>query len=256
MNNLSISKLYAKYWAIAKMLRDLGVLSFAADELSTRNLATFQTAQFEATFQKCIDVDSRLLLGSFENPLDKAFRWRLHILLQTAKASLSKDSVFLDLGCGSGMIAAALLYEYSSIMYQMNISYYMFDSFVGAHPNDRSTHSYRRDDLAQETALDLSYKYANIVKIHVGYLPDTLSHLSLEDIKRCRFISLDLNSAAPEIKTLELILQYLPSGCIIILDDFCNPGSIEQNTLHSAFCQNKSLPLLHLPTGQGMIIIP
>ena len=154
------------------------------------------------------------------------------------------------------MIAAPLLSKYSSRMTDLNIHYLMFDSFSGAVVSDSSaTTSYSSTDGAFEMATQICSTYNNVASIHKGYLPNTLVSIDPSLFSNIYFISLDLNAALPEIKTLEFLIPFLPSGCIIVLDDFGFPGSLSQNEQHITFCKKYDLPLYHLPTGQGLIII-
>ena len=256
LEHLNPSQLLGLFQESAKRLRDLGFLSYASDGLYTQLSASFLNEDFEELYDRCVLADTRSCLGNFPDTRDKAFRWRLHILLVAAQYALKKSAIFLDLGCGSGMIASALLQSHYNNMILNNVEYHMFDSYSGAEDGDNSsTNFYSTDDGAFEMASSIAESHNAVVKLHRGYLPKALISLDIESLRRVSFISLDLNAANPEINSLKYIINYLPSGCIIILDDFRFPGSKEQNRLHSIFCKNLGLPLFHLPTGQGLIII-
>ena len=241
---------------LAKKLRDDGILSYACDGLYTELRASFLDDRFECIFQECISADTRSCLGDFQDIRDKAFRWRLHILLQAAQYAIKPGALFLDLGCGSGMIGSALLKLLSFDFLSNNISYHMFDSFEGPKPDDTTaTNFYDSADGAFEMASRVASRYSECVKLHRGYLPHALVELDVHQLEKVSFISLDLNSAKPEIGSLRYLIDHLLPGCVIVLDDFGFPGSIEQNVQHRQFCADRGLPLFHLPTGQGLILI-
>lgn len=253
---LTPSQLLGLFQASARRLRDLGILSYASDGLYTQLSASFLTKEFEDVYTRCVLADTRSCLGDFQDSRDKAFRWRLHILLVAAQYALKQSAIFLDLGCGSGMIASALLHAHYKNMKLNNIQYHMFDSFSGAEDRDKSsTNSYSLDDGAFEMAISVAESHNDVVTLRRGYLPQALISLDPDSLRRVSFISLDLNAATPEINSLRYLVGYLPPGCVIILDDFGFPGSKEQNLRHSDFCESFGLPLFHLPTGQGLIII-
>jgi hypothetical protein len=154
------------------------------------------------------------------------------------------------------MIAAPLLKKYSSKMIELGIKYHMFDSFSGAEPGDETaTTTYSISDSAFEKATQINLQYKSFVSLHTGFLPKSLLALDELELRNVRFVSLDLNAARPEINTLKYIVPFLQKGCIIILDDFGFPGSAEQNLAHSELCKELDLPIFHLPTGQGLILI-
>lgn len=256
LSSLSTEQLYNVFIHSAKLLRNKGVLSQASDELYTRITGPFQVNDFEALFSKSIEADTRMCLGDFADTRDKCFRWRLHILLECASSALRGNSVFLDLGCGSGMIASPLLTKFSARMSRMNVAYHMYDSFAGAAKGDESTTTfYNPQDGAYEMANKIVSQYSDVATLHSGYLPQALIDIDIDLLKRVYFVSLDLNASKPEIDTMRYLLPYLPSGCIVILDDFGFPGSRSQYIAHMEFADNNDIPLLHLPTGQGLLII-
>lgn len=256
ISELSLQQQLALFQNLGKHLRNSGYLSYACDGLYSELSASFLNEEFEAIYEKCVIADTRKCLGNFDDSRDKAFRWRLHILLTAAQYALKKDGIILDLGCGSGMIASALLEKYGEEMKMRNMSYHMFDSFEGAETQDlSSTNSYDVSDGAYEMATAINGKYREVTKLHRGYLPQSLISMGPEELEKVCFISLDLNAANPEIKSLKYLINHLSKGCIIILDDFGFPGSKEQNIRHIEFCRMYNLPLFHLPTGQGMILI-
>lgn len=256
ISELSLGQQVTLFRNLGKNLRNSGYLSYAADGLYSELSASFLNTEFEELYNKCVNADTRKCLGDFEDTRDKAFRWRLHILLTTTQACIKRDGIMLDLGCGSGMIASALLEKYGTEMRNNRMMYHMFDSFEGAQLEDLSTtNSYEISDGAFEMASSICTKYSDITKLHQGYLPQSLISMGPEDFRRISFISLDLNAANPEIKSMQYLIRYLQTGCMIVLDDFGFQGSKEQNIRHIEFCSEHNLPLFHLPTGQGLIVI-
>ena len=255
LSALPSGQLMALFQGSARILRDRGLLSHAADNLYCRNTGNFQDEEFERLYALCVASDTRGLLGSFENPHDKAFRWRLHILLTFSSRVAKQGLHMLDLGCGSGLIASAVLANSAADFRKRGGSYFMFDSFSGATPVQGETNGYSPLDGAYAQALSICDAYDDIAQLTKGYLPMSLHNLPVDILKNIGLVSLDLNSAKAEIETMSFLFPYLHKGCIVILDDFGFPDSLDQNTAFRLFAEKNLVNLVHLPTGQGLLLI-
>ena len=64
-----------------------------------------------------------------------------------------------------------------------------------------------------------------------------------------------MNNAQAEIGTVEILWDRVIRGGLILLDDYAyGPEFLEQKRSWDAFAQSKKIPILTLPTGQGLII--
>jgi len=93
------------------------------------------------------------------------------------------------------------------------------------------------------------YRGARIVK---GVVPDTLS---LIDTDKLAFLSIDMNSAEPEIAAVRQLWPRLVAGAVVLLDDYGGgPAYTLQKNTFDALAQELGFKILALPTGQGLII--
>jgi hypothetical protein len=65
-----------------------------------------------------------------------------------------------------------------------------------------------------------------------------------------------MNVAAPEIAAGEYFWPKLVSGAAIVLDDYGWSGHEDQKKQWNQFAYRYSVPILLLPTGQGLILKP
>lgn len=86
-----------------------------------------------------------------------------------------------------------------------------------------------------------------------GIVPDTLPMVSAEKV--C-YLSLDMNCAKPEIEALEYFWDKLVSGAAVIMDDYGFTEYAIQKREYDRFAERKGVPILSLPTGQGLMIKP
>ena len=86
-----------------------------------------------------------------------------------------------------------------------------------------------------------------------GRVPDTLPLVKAQEV--C-YLSLDMNCAAPEIAAAEFFWDKLVSGGVMLLDDYGWAMHVNQKLAHDEFASRKGVPILSLPTGQGMVIKP
>jgi len=91
------------------------------------------------------------------------------------------------------------------------------------------------------------------VRIIRGVIPQTLPQV---DSERLAYLSIDLNCAAPEIAAAEFFWDRLVPGAVMLLDDYGFRRFAPQKRAFDDFARRKGVPILSLPTGQGMIIKP
>ena len=65
-----------------------------------------------------------------------------------------------------------------------------------------------------------------------------------------------MNIVQPEIAAMEFFWDKLVSGAAVILDDYGWVNYSLQQEAHDRFAASKDVPILNLPTGQGLIIKP
>jgi len=86
-----------------------------------------------------------------------------------------------------------------------------------------------------------------------GKVPDTLAGAG---VGRACYLSIDMNLVAPEIAAIEFFWDKLVPGAPVVLDDYGWAPHRPQKDAMDAFAATKDVPILALPTGQGLIIKP
>jgi hypothetical protein len=138
-------------------------------------------------------------------------------------------------------------------------TFYLLDTFEGI-PEEQYTNDGRvailearqheyYSDVYDDVAAYFS-KYDN-VKLIRGTIPASLSECPAE---RVAYLSIDLNTAAPEIAAAEFFWDKIVPGGIVVLDDYGFPLHDPQRLAFDDFAQRKGTRVLALPTGQGMMI--
>ena len=65
-----------------------------------------------------------------------------------------------------------------------------------------------------------------------------------------------MNCAGPEIAAMEFVWDRLSPGALVLLDDYAYLGHGSQKAAMDNFAAARSIPILALPTGQGLMIHP
>jgi hypothetical protein len=89
---------------------------------------------------------------------------------------------------------------------------------------------------------------------HPIFLPHLLT-TEVELSAKIQFLHLDLNSASAESIALTRMLQRLPHGAFVILDDYGWKHYSAQKKVADAIFSERHIPIVELPTGQSMAII-
>jgi hypothetical protein len=83
-------------------------------------------------------------------------------------------------------------------------------------------------------------------------VPDTLCFI---DAHQLAFLSIDMNSAEPELAAVRQLWPRLVPGAVVLLDDYGGgPAYMRQKNAFDALAQELDFNILALPTGQGLII--
>lgn len=86
-----------------------------------------------------------------------------------------------------------------------------------------------------------------------GILPDSLAETQIDKIA---YLSIDLNNAAAEMATIEILWSKMSPGAIVVLDDYAFIGYESQYRAWNSFAESRGLMILTVPTGQGILIKP
>ncbi|HMQ04891.1 MAG TPA: TylF/MycF/NovP-related O-methyltransferase [Pyrinomonadaceae bacterium] len=183
--------------------------------------------------------------------------WRVHTLFWAASRALQLEGDLVECGVNNGGFSRAIA-EYIDLARLPDRRFYLLDNFAGI------SEQLLMEEEKTKGILDYSYtgnyeavvetfgRFENVVIIK-GDIPDTLVQVKSSAVS---FLSIDLNCAAPEIAAAEYFWEKLVSGAAIVLDDYGWAKHIVQKRAFDEFAQRKNVPILSLPTGQGLIIKP
>jgi O-methyltransferase len=185
---------------------------------------------------------------------DCDLRWRIHVLLWAASHAAKLPGAFVECGVHRGGFARAII-DYTNFA-ALRRDYYLFDTFAGFDPSLLSetertqvANAYQYVDCFSD--VQATFAKESFVKLVRGAIPG-----SLVETGPVAFLSIDMNCAAPEIAAARFFWPYLVSGAPIVLDDYGFALHIEQKNAFDALASEWQVPLLSLPTGQGIIIKP
>ncbi len=183
--------------------------------------------------------------------------WRVHVLFWAAERALRLGGDFIECGVHLGGFSRAVV-EYVDFGRLTDRTFYLLDSFEGVSKEHLSEEEKKRGILDYEYANDYeavcrTFQQFDNVKIIKGLIPDSLSQVDCENVG---FLSIDLNSAVPEIAAAEFFWERLLPGATVVLDDYGWEKHLAQKHAFDKFAESRNVPILSLPTGQGVIIKP
>lgn len=215
--------------------------TYAEDGLITRHTADFlNDQQFLAAYRKGKATRS---WGPRMEP-----RWRVYMACSLARSAMSIPGDFAECGVHRGGMPLAIM-EYLNFN-SFDKRFYLLDTFAGiperfAHADG---HAYS-DSYAEVMATFKPYPKARIIR---GVVPDTLPQI---DADRFSFLSIDMNSAEPEIAALNWFWPKLSPGAFVLLDDYAGSENYrQQKDAMDALGVTLGFEVISLPTGQGLII--
>ncbi len=192
------------------------------------------------------------------------FEWRVHVALWAATNALAVPGDFVECGVNAGFISSAIL---SGLKWnETKKRFYLIDTFSGPVLTQFSAAEVQngRRKIA-ETALDAGAYVTDLERVRANYaewpgarvvkgaVPDVLPALEIE---RVAFLHIDMNCAYPERMALEYFWPRLSPGAIVLLDDYAYLGHERQTETMDEAAALFGVPILGLPTGQGLLMKP
>jgi O-methyltransferase len=199
-------------------------------------------------------------LGASTNSwLDRSIRWRAFVVCWAAQHAALLPGDFVECGVNRGglsrMIVDYLRFE------TLNKKFFLVDTFKGLVPEHLTPDEKSKGLLAvykyyEDNSLaavrETFAPFSNVVVIE-GAVPDILPAIPSE---RIAFLSLDMNCAWPEERAAEYFWNRLVPGGIIVHDDYGFKLHEEQRKMMDRFAAGRGVPVLALPTGQGIVLKP
>ena len=232
------------------------------------------TADCLAVWHKSLDfLDDERFVEAYRRGMDSGHRiarepgsktdihieWRVHVICWAASHAAKLPGDFVECGVNTGIfsLAAAYFVDFN----QLDKSFYLFDTFAGI-PEDQISDEERAfgrhldnaamyDECFEVAKRNFSiYPGARLIR---GRVPETLTTVTIPKV--C-YLSLDMNIAAPELAAIEFFWDKLSPGAPVILDDYAWAHYRAQKKVMDDFAARKSVQILTLPTGQGLILKP
>lgn len=187
----------------------------------------------------------------------KDIHWRVHTILWAAEHCRHLEGDFVECGTNKGGFARAIceLTDLGSI----GKKFYLLDTFKGL-SDDLMTEEERKagkkehfENVYTDCYEEVKKTFAPFpfVELVRGMVPGTLEQVKSSKVA---FLSIDMNSVVPEIAALDHFWPKLTTGGMIILDDYAFVTCDLQYAAHNKWAAEKGIPILSLPTGQGLII--
>lgn len=193
--------------------------------------------------------NSRFYKEYWEN--SEELTWRCHITCWAAKQVENIEGDFMECGVANGILSKTIC-EYTDFG-KLKRNFYLVDRWASINGNNNSYHypsTFNGNWF--EFAKSRFEKYPNVNLIH-GTVPDILEKLL--HIEKIAYLSIDMNDGDAELATVEFFWDRISVGGIIYFDDFLfGYKKLQKNILE--FAARKKVHLLHIPTGNSIIVKP
>lgn len=215
------------------------------------------SALFDPAFERAFLEATRLNREGWPEGVPD-IRWRAHICCWAAKNALMLGGDFVECGVHTGLLSVTVAHyvDFASL----DRTFWLLDTFEGIPldtvlAEEREHAAHINEELyfdCYELARRNFEPFPNARLIR-GRLPESLAETEMNGIA---YLSIDLNNAAAEMATIEVLWSKLTPGAIVILDDYAFTGYESQHRAWDSFAQSRNLMILTVPTGQGLLIKP
>lgn len=184
-------------------------------------------------------------------------RWRAYVCCWAARQALLTEGDFVECGVNTGVIAGTIC-RYLDFA-RLQRGFFLFDTYQGI-PVDLArgaeqgrVHMYNQQyPDVWEVARANFHDFPNATLVR-GRVPDTLPD---SGVQKVAYLSIDMNIVAPERAALEYFWPILSPGGIVVLDDYGFIAHEQQRLSADEFADAVGVPILPLPTGQGLLVKP
>jgi O-methyltransferase len=223
------------------------ITSYGTDHLyTTLNADFFEQPKFAEAYRIAEQLGKPLMPPT-------GMEWRIYTLCWVAEQAKHLPGDFVACGVFSGFCDRAIMHYID--FQNTNKTYYLLDTFEGLDARYSSQEELKR----QERYTKFSNMYEQVkhtfkdfnTKIIKGSIPDTLPEA---DTAAICFLSIDMNTAQPEVEALRYFWPKLVKGGVIVLDDYGFRGCEAQKKAHDAFAASVGTSVFAMPTGQGIMI--
>jgi len=186
-----------------------------------------------------------LVFNHANHEYDKAIIWRTHILTWAAQNALCVSGDFVECGTHLGY-SVNVVADYIKLSSTSRL-YWCYDLFEG--------NAYKELDLDGLEPIEFVRKKFEDKKFIRLVKGSVLETLKLQSPTQVAFLHLDLNSAPAEEAALRHFVPLMPKGAIVVLDDYGWSNYKPQKVVADNYFNTINIPIVELPTGQGLVII-
>jgi O-methyltransferase len=179
--------------------------------------------------------------------------FRAYVCCWAAEQASKIVGDFVECGVNEGRLSLTIC-QYLNFN-KLDKSFFLFDTFHGI-PSQQITDEERPRALRHqyvecyETTL-ARFKPFPKVQLVRGIVPDSLKMVQID---RVSYLSIDMNIEKPERAAIEYFWPKLSSGAVIVMDDYAFAGYDAQHRSMDDFARRVGVPILTMPTGQGLLI--
>jgi hypothetical protein len=232
---------------------------YNSDSLTVRNkdVSFLRDERFLSAYRRGVHSGHRLGKGEGRG-IDIHIEWRAHVACWAALRARELPGAFVECGVNTGILSLTVC-EYIDFN-ATGKDFFLFDTYAGIPESQMSEverpvsvgkNRERYEECYEVARRNFApYPRARLVR---GLVPDTLPGAGID---RVCYLSIDMNIVYPEVAALEFFWEKLVPGAAIILDDYGWKSHHLQKAAHDEFAASKGVPVLLLPTGQGLILKP
>lgn len=218
--------------------------TYIADGFATTHFVAFlNDKKFLSAYEKSLQFIDPQLTSRFST-LD--IRWRAHIATWAANQAARLEGDFIECGVWYGFLSKTIC-EYLDFDSQTTRTFYLVDTWGDPSEQLLNHRGYPADvfDVVRERFEP--YKNVKLVR---GLVPNILDSIP---IKKISYLSIDMNGAFAERKTLDKYYELLVPGAIIYFDDYGWNYPALRETIDDFF-KDKPESLLHFPSGNSIVV--
>ncbi len=207
--------------------------------LFNRSLGFRRDAKFMDAFKKNTKTNQ-----------ERSLLLRLNTMIWAINQALGVEGDFVECGVYRGFCAgvATEYLDWASVPR----TFYLYDTFEGIpkeFDSENHDHPVLREAGLYDSVVSRFAKYPN-VRIVKGTVPYSFDTAAPEKIA---FLHIDMNSSKSEIAALDVLFDRVPSGGIILFDDYGWVGYTAQQVAEEKWMKDRGHVILELPTGQGLV---
>jgi hypothetical protein len=231
-----------------------------APQYNADGMATFHNSEFlrDPRFVRAYRFGMRT---TATHRLDLHIEWRAWIAIWAAEQALRVSGDFVECGVNTGILAGTIA-DWTGFGGRTDRAMWLVDTYDGL-PEDQidaneraiGLQAYNAEYKSRDNHTIVVDKFAPFsnVRIVKGRVPEALSEVN---VSRVAYLSLDMNIAFPEIAAARHFWPMLSPGGVILLDDYNWTAHVNQKRAFDELAREWNVPILGLPTGQGVIVKP